>query len=261
MKCLPFIAGVVLATSLAAAQVTTTYQPTRDTYMRGAVDSPQLHGLSPFGRASKTSLDFYLADFDRAAIRMAIEAQLGRPLTPSMDDVELKWFLFSNDNQGYQPLALSRPAVFQGTQDWTEGDAVQGATKAFAFYDGVGSPNNRQWTRNDGTPVAQFNNVDKVQNAMFEEWGGQAFTYRGWTLDDNVAYTYLTDPLSLGLFLNATDTTPHGDAVNYNNTEVYSRDTTNVSRKPYLEVTVVPEPAGLGILGLGAIALMRRHWR
>ena len=144
MKCLSFLTGVLATTSLAVAQLVTNYQPTRDTYMRGAVDAPQLHGISASGRASKAFLDFYLADFDRAAIRMAIEAQLGRPLAPEMDDVELKWFLFSNDNQGYQPQSLSRPAVFQGTQDWTEGDAVQGATKAFAHYEGAGSPNNRQ---------------------------------------------------------------------------------------------------------------------
>jgi hypothetical protein len=256
MKCLPFIASLLATASLAAAQVTTAYQPTRDTYMRGAVNAPQLHGTSPSGRASKAFLDFYLADFDRAAIRMAIEAQLGRPLTPSMDDVELKWFLFSNNNQNYQPQSLSRPAVFQGTQDWTEGDATQGATKAFAHFEGIGEPNNRQWARRDGTPVSEFLNLDKVQNAVFEEWGGEVFTYRGWTLDDNVAYAYLTDPVSLGLFLNATDTGPGNDDVKYNNTEVHSKEGP-VDRRPYLQVTVVPEPGAAGLLALGAIGLMR----
>jgi hypothetical protein len=262
MRCVSLLAGVagVLAiASLSAADVTT-YQPTRDTFMRGG--TTDLHGLDANGRASKTSLDFYLADFDRAAIRASIEAQLGHPLTAAdMVNVKLKWNLFSNDFQGYQPQAMSRPAVFQGTQDWTEGDATMGATKGFAHYEPANPANNRQWARNDGTPVAGFLNLDKVQNAVFEEWGGQAYTYRTWTLDDNVAYSYLTDPRSLGLFLNATDTTPYGDPVNYSNTEVYSKDTSNVSRRPFLEVTVVPEPTALGVLGVGSIGFLSRRRR
>src|SRR5688572_16230737 len=119
MKCVPFAAGVLLATSLAAAQVTT-YQPTRDTFMRGGATT--LHGSSANGRASKTDLDFYITDFDRPAIRSAIEQALGHPLTAAdMPNVQMTWYLFSNDFQNYKPRQLSRPAVFQGTQDWTEG--------------------------------------------------------------------------------------------------------------------------------------------
>jgi hypothetical protein len=261
MRCVSFLAGVLALAPLAAAQVTTTYQPTRDTFMRGG--TTDLHGSSPNGRASKAFIDFYITDFDRPAIKAAIEAQLGRPLTQAdMQDVEFKWYLFSNDFQGYQPQSLSRPAVFQGTTDWTEGtNQTLGATKGFAHYDPSGATPNLPWTRNDGSAVAGFINLDKVQNAVFEEWGGQAYTYRAWTLDDDVAYTYLTDPLSLGLFLNAADTTPYGDAVNYNNTEVYSRDTGNIPRRPYLEVTVVPEPASSCGLLLAAVALARRRPR
>jgi hypothetical protein len=262
MKCPAFLAGVLAVTGLAAADITT-HQPTRDTYMRGALDPPVLHGSSPSGRASKAFLDFYLADFDRPAILRAIEQQLGRPLTEAdMGDVELTWFLMGNTSQGYQPQALSRPAVFQGTQDWTEGtNTTFGAAKAWANYDASTPANNRQWTRRDGTPVSEFLQLDKVQNAAFEEWGGEPFLYRGWTLDDNVAYAYLTDPMSLGLFLNATDTTPYGDAVNYNNTEVYSRERGDESQRPYLQVTVVPEPAAAGLLALAALGFRRRAGR
>jgi hypothetical protein len=260
MKCLPFIAGVLLSASLASADVTT-YEPNRDTFMRGG--TTDLHGTDANGRASKAFLDFYIADFDRAAIRTHIEGQLGHPLTAAdMADVKLKWNLFSNDFQGYQPQSMSRPAVFQGTTDWTEGtNATLGATKGFAHYDPSGATPNLQWTRNDGTAVAGFINLDKVRNAAFEEWGGEPYTYRTWTLDDNVAYSYLTDPNSLGLYLDAIDNTPFGDTVNYNNTEVFSRDTANVSRRPFLEVTVVPEPTGSGVLGLGVVQVLLRRRR
>src|SRR5215207_11590570 len=101
MRCLPFAAGVLLTTSFAAAQVTTTYEPTRDSFMRGDPAANQLHGTSTNGRASKAFIDFYITDFDRAAIRSAIEAQLGHALTQAdTENVKLKWNLFSNDFQG-----------------------------------------------------------------------------------------------------------------------------------------------------------------
>jgi hypothetical protein len=181
-------------------------------------------------------LDFYLSDFDRAAIISGIESELGHPFTfGDMESVQISWHLFSNDFQGYQPTALSRPAVIQGTQDWVEGsNSTAGATKGFALYDPTNAANNLQWTNNSGTPVASFLNLDKVENAVFEEWGGQPYTYREWVLDDVVAFTFLTDPNSLGLFLNASDVGNDGnDLAKYNNTEIYSRETTNTSRLPF----------------------------
>jgi hypothetical protein len=75
-----------------------------------------------------------------------------------------------------------------------------------------------------------------------------------------VAFAYLTDPLSLGLFLNASDVGNDGnDLAKYNNTEVYSRETTNTSRLPYLEVTVVPEPKGAGLLAVVLLCALRRR--
>ena len=262
MKCLSLLAGVLVIASSAAGQVTTTYEPTRDTFMRGGATT--LHGSSANGRASKTDLDFYITDFDRQAIRSAIERELGHALTlADMRDVEMKWYLFSNDFQQYKPRALSRPAVFQGTQDWTEGtNATLGATKGYALWDPSNPGNNLQWARKDGTLIEptdrSFNMLDKVENASFEEWGGDPFTYRAWALDDHVEYAYLTDPLSLGLFLNARADPAEPDInTQYSNTEVFSRETTNLSRRPYLEVTVVPEPAAVGLLAFATLALRR----
>ena len=261
MRCVPFLAGVLAVTSLAAAQVTTRYDPTRDTFMRGGATT--LHGTSANGRASKTDIDFYITDFDRASIRSAIEQALGHPLTEAdMPNVEMKWHLFSNDFQNYKPRALSRPAVFQGTQDWTEGtNSTLGATKGYALWDPANPDGSLPWKRNDGTPLApsdrSFQMLDKVENLNFEQWGGEPYTYRAWALDDHVEYAYLTDPLSLGLFLNASADPAETDIdTQYSNTEVFSRETTNTSRKPFLEVTVVPEPATGAVAGLACVAAL-----
>jgi hypothetical protein len=263
MKAIPFLVAVAFLTAFSNASIVS-YEPTRDTFMRGS--PTDLHGSSTNGRASKAFLDFYLSDYDRSLIVRGIESEIGHALTfDDMNDVEISLNLFSNDFQGYQPTALSRTAVFQGTQNWVEGsDTTAGATKGYALYDPTNAANNLSWTNRSGSPVASFLNLDKVENAAFEEWGGQAYTYRKWVLDDIVAFTYLTDPLSLGLFLNASDVGNDGnDLAKYNNTEVYSRETTNTSRRPFLEVIVVPEPTSVstlafGMLFVGRLVLRRR---
>jgi hypothetical protein len=253
----------LLAPFLANATIVTTFEPTRDTFMRGG--PTDVHGTDINGRASKALIDFYLTDFDRVAIIGTIEAQLGHPFTfDDMADVEISWNLFSNDFQGYQPTALSRPAVFQGTQDWVEGmNGTGGATKDYALYVINDPANTVPWRNRAGDAVANFLALDKVENGVFEEWGGSPYSYREWALDDYVAFTYLMDPLSLGLFLNGSDLGNFdNELARYNNTEVYSRETTNLSRKPFLEVTVVPEPSACALSGFGALfALLRRRAR
>src|SRR5687767_1442967 len=102
MKCLSLLAGVLVIASSATAQVTISYEPTRDTFMRGGATT--LHGSSANGRASKTDIDFYITDFDRPSIKSAIERELGHALTlADMAAVEMKWYLFSNDFQNYKP--------------------------------------------------------------------------------------------------------------------------------------------------------------
>ena len=196
MRMLRFFAVALVLPSLASAATLTNYFPTRDTFMRGG--PTDLHGTDTNGRASKAFLDFYITDFDRMAIVAGIEAELGHALTfEDMGSVELSLNLFSNDFQGYQPTALSRPAVFQGAEDWVEGtNNTVGATKGFAVYDSADSNNNRTWKANDGSDVAGFLNLSRIENAAFEEWGGEPYTYRKWVLDDEVAFAYLKDPLS-----------------------------------------------------------------
>ena len=255
---------LLFAVSSLQAATVTNYFPTRDTFMRGAADAPQLHGTSTNGRASKAYLDFYITDFDRTVIRGAIEAQLGHSLTlEDMASIELSLNLFSNDLQGYKPTAFSRPAVFQGTQDWVEGsNDTFGATKAFANYDPANPANNRTWKDISGSDVAGFFNLGEVENASFEEWGGDAYTYRKWVLDDAVEFAYLTDPLSLGLFLNASDAgNPDDIDAQYNNTEIYSREVTDPDRLPFLEVIVIPEPSSFAMLGFGVLVFVRRRRR
>jgi hypothetical protein len=235
--------------------------------MRGVEDPQQpqqLHGTSTSGRAAKSFGDFYITDFDRAAINASIAGQLGHALTVGdMANVKLSLNLFSNDFEGYQPTALARPAVFMGTRDWVEGtDTTVGATKNYAFYDPVTPANNLPWKNLAGTDVRWFLNLDKVENANFEEWGGQAFTYRQWRLDDNVAFTYLTNASALGLFLNASDApNPGGDPAQYSNTETFSRERADPAVRPFLQVTVVPEPGSLSIFALGALLLAHRRRR
>lgn len=262
MKTLSLLLGIVLLGQWASADVTP-YPPTRDTYMRGVVPT-DLHGDSPNGRASKAYLDFYISDYDRTAITGSIEGQLGHPLSfADMANVEISLNFFSNDLQGYQPTANSRAAVFQGTQNWVEGtNATSGATKGFAFYDPANPATNQTWKNRAGVDVAGFFNLDRVENAIYEEWGGLPYSYRKWVLDDNVAFAYLTDPLSLGLFLNAFDPFPPGnDDANYNNTEIYSREATDLGTLPFLELIVVPEPTGFGLLAAGALGLLLRRRR
>jgi hypothetical protein len=254
--------AILVTSSVAHGAAVTDYLPTRDSFMRG--NPTDLHGTSPNGRASKAFIDFYISDYDRTTINGSIEAELGHSLTfEDMENVQLSLNFFSNDFQGYQPTALSRPAVFQGTEDWVEGtDATFGATKAFAVYDPNDPSNNRTWKNRTGVDVAGFLNLDKVENAAFEEWGGSPYTYREWILDDAVAFAYLTDPLSLGLFLNGSDQGNAGNELaQYNNTEVYSRETTNTGRLPFLRVTVdaIPEPASVMLLACGAARLGRRR--
>lgn len=240
----------------------TEYQPTRDTFMRGGLSD--LHGSTTNGRASKAFLDFYIADFDREVIRNSIEGLLGRTLTSDdMLNVELAWHLFSNDFQGYQPTALSRPAVFIGAQDWIEGtNATFGATKGFALYDPLDSSRNEPWRNSAGNEVPTFLALDRIENRFFEEWGGEPYTYRRWVLDPDVAFAYLTDPLALGLFLNASDAGNLGnDAARYNNTEIFSRDTTNLARRPFLQVTIVPEPKAAATCIAGALLLVTTRKR
>lgn len=256
---LPLAAALVLISRYAEGAAVINYAPTRDSFMRGS--PTDLHGTSPNGRASKALLDFYISDYDRTGINAAIEAELGHPLMfEDMENIELSLNFFSNDFQGYQPTSLSRPAVFQGTEDWVEGtDTTFGATKMFAVYDPNEPSNSRTWKNIAGADVA-FLNLDKVENAVFEEWGGAPYTYREWILDDAVAFAYLTDPLSLGLFLNASDQGNFGNELaQYNNTEIYSRETTAVDRQPFLEVTVIPEPATTVLLGFGVAWMARRR--
>jgi hypothetical protein len=260
MRKLFFLAGFFVSASLSDGATITDYAPTRDSYMRGG--PTDLHGSDPSGRASKSFLDFYIADFDRTVIKGAIEAQLGHPLAiEDMPGIELSLNLFSNNSEGYQPTALSRPAVFQGTQDWVEGtSATAGATKGFALYDPANNANNQTWKNRSGADVAGFLNLDKVENVNFEEWGGTPDSYRKWVLDGDVAFAYLTDPLSLGLFLNASDgPNPGGEFAQYSNNETYSRDSLNPTVLPFLEVSVIPEPGPLSMLGLGALMLIRRR--
>jgi hypothetical protein len=260
MKTLRLLAAAFISATSAYSTIVD-YAPTRDTFMRGVANT-DLHGSSTNGRASKAFLDFYLSDFNRSAILSAIETEIGHSLTlADMDNIEISWSLFSNDFQGYQPTALSRPAVFQGTQDWVEGtDTTNGATKGYAFYDPANPANSLQWKNRSDTPVAGFFNLDKVENSAFEEWGGDPYNYRKWVLDDFVAFTYLTDPLSLGLFLNASDQGNDGnDLAKYNNTEVFSRETTNTARLPFLEVIVIPEPSASSILGFAVLMAARRR--
>ena len=261
MKHFWFSLALLAAAPCVDAAAVITYLPTRDTFMRGS--PTELHGTRPNGRASKAFIDFYISDYDRPQIVAAIEGELGHPLAfEDMENVELSLNLFSNDFQGYQPTALSRAAVFQGTEDWVEGDATFGATKGFAVYDPANPANQRTWKNNAGTDVAGFLNLDKVENAVFEEWGGTPYTYREWILDDAVALAYLTDPLSLGLFLNASDQGNAGNELaQYNNTEVYSRETTNTGRLPFLRVTVVPEPASWSMVASAVVLLTRRRRR
>jgi hypothetical protein len=252
-------AAIFLMRGLAAGATIIDYLPTRDSFMRGT--PTDLHGSSPNGRASKAFLDFYISDYDRTAITAAIQGELGHAVTfEDMEHVEVSLNFFSNDFQGYQPTALSRPAVFQGTEDWVEGsDTTFGATKGFAVYDPNDPSNNRTWKNIAGADVA-FLNLDKVENAAFEEWGGAPYTYREWILDDAVAFAYLTDPLSLGLFLNASDQGNVGNELaQYNNTEIYSRETTAPERQPFLRLTVIPEPATSWLVGVGLLLLARRR--
>ena len=260
MRTLAWLWLAVITAAATSSAAIVTYEPTRDTYMRGGLTD--LHGTSPFGRASKAFLDFYLSDFDRPAIINAINAELGHPFTfDDMTDIELSLNLFSNDSQGYQPTALSRPAVFQGTQDWFEGtNLTGGATKGYALYDPSDPLNNLAWRNRAGNAVNGFLNLDRVENAVFEEWGGSPFTYREWVLDDFVAFAYLTDALSLGLFLNASDQpNPGGIEAEYNNTEVYSRERTDPLQRPFLKVTVIPEPTAFALLGLSTVMALRRR--
>jgi hypothetical protein len=147
MKTLRLLASAFISVTSAYATIVD-YAPTRDTFMRGVANT-DLHGSSTNGRASKAFLDFYLSDFNRSTILTAIESEIGHSLTlADMDNVEISWSLFSNDFQGYQPTSLSRPAVFQGTQDWVEGtDTTNGATKGYAFYDPANTANSLPWEK------------------------------------------------------------------------------------------------------------------
>jgi hypothetical protein len=270
MRTLCFFAGLLATVSVVKGAAVTDYTPTRDTYMRGdpADTIPARHGSDETGRASKAFLDFYISDYDRPVIRAAIEAQLGHALSlADMPNVKLSLNFFSNDFEGYKPTALSAPAVFQGTQDWVEGtNETAGATKSYAVFDPDNPANNRRWKDISGNeltglePIYPFLRLNRVQNATFEQWGGQPFTYREWVLDDDVAFAYLTDPLSLGLFLNAFDDPNEPDIdAQYSNTEVFSRETSTPEQLPFLRVIVVPEPGLLSIVGLGALLLVSRR--
>jgi hypothetical protein len=108
--------------------------------------------------------------------------------------------------------------------------------------------------------VGGFLNLDRIQNAAFEEWGGEPYTYRKWVLDDDVAFAYLTDPLSLGLFLNSTDVGNEGNELaQYNNTEVFSREAADSSRHPFLQVEVVPEPSTSAVVALASMGMLLRR--
>lgn len=259
MKTHSWFLGLILAGQCASADVTT-YVPTRDTYMRGS--PTDLHGSDPSGRAAKAFLDFYISDYDRTAINGSIQAQLGHPLTfNDMENVELSLNFFSNDFEGYKPTALARAAIFQGTQNWVEGtNLTSGATKGFAFYDPANPGSSQTWKNRAGADVPGFLNLDRIENVAYEEWGGSPFTYRKWVLDDNVAFAYLTDPLSLGLFLNSSDAgNPDDIDAQYNNTEVFSREHTDLGALPYLELTVIPEPGFSGLVMFGALLAARRR--
>jgi hypothetical protein len=138
-------------------------------------------------------------------------------------------------------------------QDWVEGPIPLWARrKGFAIYDPANAANNRPWKNNAGADVAGFSNLDRVQNLNFEQWGGQPFTYRKWFLDNAVAFAYLTDARSLGLFLNAfaDPNEPDIDA-QYSNTRSSAGRRPTTRGLPFLEVVVVPEPAVSGTLRFG----------
>jgi hypothetical protein len=273
-----FFAMAVLGSTACLTEAATlpNYYPTEDVFIRqGATYDSASNSYTyqqtsnrlakGFG-ASSGNKDGYIAAFNTAAIKTAVESQLGHSINTVGDlaGVTATWNLKRADTTNGDTTGSYTPAVYMGAPITSSSD--------FSFQKNatVANGGNVQWTGISGSGGSAGTAVDDwaggtgqngltlvpTRNASATVWGNYDTTvFRPFDLDSAVLFALLTDARARGLTMVGANDTPH-------NLYVYGRDADGsaTTNDPYLSITVVPEPASLSMLGLcGLMALRRRR--
>jgi hypothetical protein len=245
---------------IASAAPVESYKPTDDVFFRSGLAYTSVGQTSNrLGKGSyvaSSSHDGYLAVFNAATIKSNLESELGFTIDDVGDlaNVTATWNLKWSGSADGSDLAEYTPAVFR------TGTVGPHPTRAdFYFADhgnsaiNTADPANIPWTNLAGTAVGDFSDVNTaIRNASSTVWGTRdANSHKPFELDDAVLFALLTDSLSRGLTMVAANTTP-------NNHNIFGVNSTDAN-DPFLQITVVPEPAAVSLLALGGLMALRRR--
>ena len=234
----------------------TIFPATKDTcFNKGAPDS--YYGTAAYlPRSEKggdpywdVALGFLLLDFDRAAVLAAVETELGHPGTmPTLAELSLVTLNLNVMSAEDKTATIGVPALIMSATDtnWTEaGVAYSGVDAA------LGGASIQRWKDQNGNEVSTLRDVlqhnDQMPGGMIRNSSGRpwapANSYTTWKLDPAVILNYLNGANGVAGVTLVTDGAYYDD-----NGGAYSRESTNPSRSPYLELlSSTPPPDTLPI--------------
>jgi hypothetical protein len=278
-KALAFVCVLGFVASAAVADV---FNATKDNSVLGHSTERLInHGGRGADRVAKWTQHLMAVDFDTAAIK-AFEA--ANPLGPG-EYYQAELFLMPSG--GWPPAPTTRTVgirTLNSDSDWAEGDGSNwsdynwsepagGSIYAYAEahwrmndngtpadttddFKEIDPATSVPWKQEDGTPVSNYPSLPAnfTNSVDFAASDADHGSYVGVVLDAVVYDDLVNNAKNRGLRTYQTDSS-------YNNSSVYFREQSGGANTPYLEVTVVPEPFSLALLGLGGLGLLIRRKR
>ena len=275
-KALAFVAVLGLVGSAAVADI---FNTTKDNSVLGHSAERLLNcGATSNNRVAKWSQHLMVLDFDTAAMK-AFET--ANPLGAGQY-YQAELFLRVYSGWGATPRNVGLGTLNVGV-DWAEGDGNWGN---YGWSAGTGASiyayAEAYWQVNDnGTTTCTGDDFTEIDPTLSVPWKNEAGTavsnlpslpinltnsvnfvassadhgsYVGVVLDAAVYDDLVNNSLNRGL------RTFHIDDHD-NNSKVAFREQSGGAQTPYIELTVVPEPFSLALLGLGGLGLLIRRKR